>query len=123
MTVQGLLERPNIEGQVKRLHASGLSDGEIGRRLNYSRERIRQIRSDKDNHKRRPVEKKAFLRTSEVAKLIGADAKTIRRWADAGILPVIFRLGSRRDRHFLREDVEKFRVALKGLNSSPILWR
>ena len=47
-----------------------------------------------------------LLSTSEAADMLCVHPNTLRRWADANILRS-FRIGPRRDRRFLRTDVEQ----------------
>ena len=51
--------------------------------------------------------KDGMLTTSEVAHLLNIHVNTVRRWSDHGLLRV-YRLGSRGDRRFRREDIERF---------------
>ncbi len=108
------MDKEELREKIQKLHDKGFTDAEIGRRLNYSRERIRQIRKGMGNSRKVPIEKKALLRTGEAAQLLGVTEITIRRWADKGILPVAFRLGPREDRRFRRADIEKFKVRQKA---------
>jgi excisionase family DNA binding protein len=48
-----------------------------------------------------------MLTVSEVAYLLHVHPNTVRHWADGGLLNA-YRLGTRRDRRFKREDVEGF---------------
>ena len=48
-----------------------------------------------------------MLTTTEVAHLLHVHPNTVRQWANKGLLPV-YRLGTRGDRRFKREDVENF---------------
>jgi transcriptional repressor of dcmA and dcmR len=58
------------------------------------------------------------LATARVAELLGVSEATVRRWADAGLLPVQ-RLGPRRERRFRESDVEAFRNG-GGQHPSPL---
>ena len=49
----------------------------------------------------------AMLTTSEAASLLNVHANTIRRWSNQGILKA-YRIGSRSDRRFRREDIISF---------------
>jgi excisionase family DNA binding protein len=51
----------------------------------------------------KPTER--MLTTSEVAKILNVHINTVRRWSNQGSLPS-FRIGSRGDRRFRRDDVE-----------------
>ncbi len=48
-----------------------------------------------------------MLTTSEVAYLLNVHINTVRRWSNLGILQA-YRLGSRGDRRFRREDITNF---------------
>jgi excisionase family DNA binding protein len=55
------------------------------------------------NHK----EISPMLTTSEVARLLNVHINTVRRWSNQGTLKS-YRIGSRGDRRFRREDVTSF---------------
>lgn len=48
-----------------------------------------------------------MLTTSEVAHFLNVHINTVRRWSNLGILQA-YRLGSRGDRRFKREDIISF---------------
>ena len=48
-----------------------------------------------------------IMTTSEVAYFLRVHPNTVRHWTNKGLLPS-FRLGTRRDRRFRREDVDDF---------------
>ena len=98
-----------LRDKILELSEQGLTDAEIGRRLNYSREWIRQIRIGAGYPEKTPVEGKAVLSSGEVAKILGVGKLTVRRWADDGILPLACRVGPRQDRRFYRKDIEEFK--------------
>jgi excisionase family DNA binding protein len=56
-----------------------------------------------------------LLSTSEAADLLCVHPNTLRRWADANLLRS-FRIGPRRDRRFLRQDVEDHFTRTNGGN-------
>lgn len=51
--------------------------------------------------------KNSMLTTTDVAGLLNIHVNTVRRWSDYGILRV-YRIGSRGDRRFKREDIDSF---------------
>jgi excisionase family DNA binding protein len=48
-----------------------------------------------------------MLTTSEVARLLNVHINTVRRWSNQGVLKT-YRIGSRGDRRFHREDIVEF---------------
>jgi len=48
-----------------------------------------------------------MLTTSEVARILNLHINTIRRWSNQGILKA-YRIGSRGDRRFKKEDIYNF---------------
>jgi excisionase family DNA binding protein len=48
-----------------------------------------------------------MLTTSEVARLLNVHMNTVRRWSNQGVLKA-YRIGSRGDRRFRREDIVYF---------------
>lgn len=53
------------------------------------------------------VQSSGIMTTSEVAEFLRVHPNTVRHWTNKGLLPS-FRLGTRRDRRFRREDVDHF---------------
>ena len=49
----------------------------------------------------------SMLTTSEVARILSVHINTVRRWSNQGILKS-YRIGSRGDRRFRREDIDSF---------------
>lgn len=49
----------------------------------------------------------AMLTVGDVARLLNVHINTVRRWSNQGILKA-YRIGSRGDRRFLREDIASF---------------
>ncbi|MBA7691354.1 hypothetical protein ES703_99897 [subsurface metagenome] len=94
--------------EIVKLRQTGLTYAEIGHRLGISKERVRQIlKGPPPPHK--PAGK-VMLNVSDVSQLLGIHVNTVRRWAQRGILKA-YRIGSRGDRRFQREDIDNF---LKG---------
>jgi len=48
-----------------------------------------------------------MLTTSDVARILNLHINTIRRWSNQGILKA-YRIGSRGDRRFKKEDIDEF---------------
>ncbi|HEX78803.1 MAG TPA: helix-turn-helix domain-containing protein [Dehalococcoidia bacterium] len=48
-----------------------------------------------------------MLTTSEVARILNLHINTIRKWSNQGILKA-YRIGSRGDRRFKKEDIDNF---------------
>ncbi len=88
----------------------GLSDAEIGRRLGISRERVRQIRKGNPKPQKPALPPTPMLTTNDLARILGLHPNTVRRWSNQGLLKA-YRIGSRGDRRFRREDIDDF---LKG---------
>ena len=49
-----------------------------------------------------------YLTSAEGARVLGVSPKTLNRWADAGLVPIIVTLGGHR--RFERDDLEKVAV-------------
>ncbi len=88
--------------EVVELRKAELSYAEIGRRLGISRERVRQIATEKPSPQKASG---AMLTTSGVAQLLGLHPNTVRHWSENGILKS-YRIGPRHDRRFRRQDVD-----------------
>jgi excisionase family DNA binding protein len=52
-------------------------------------------------------EVRPFLKVSEAADLLHVHVNTLRRWSDAGLVES-YRIGSRGDRRYMREDLVRF---------------
>lgn len=93
--------------EVHRLRRTGLTYAEIGRHLHISRERVRQLATVNPPRQKLDIMSRPTLTPGEVARLLGVHPGTVRKWADRGLLRS-FRVGPRRDRRFLRDDVLSF---------------
>ena len=49
----------------------------------------------------------SMLTTSDVARILNVHINTVRRWSNQGILKS-YRIGSRGDRRFKKEDIDRF---------------
>ena len=98
--------------EVVRLAETGLTYAEIGRRVGITRERVRQIL--KPRPQRPDLLSKVMLTTRDVGQLLGLHPNTVRRWSTKGVLKS-YRISSRGDRRFKREDIDDF---LKGGESA-----
>ena len=58
-----------------------------------------------------------MLTVREVARLLHIHSNTVRRWSDQGIIRA-YRIGSRGDRRFRREDITAFLLDLKTNNGN-----
>ena len=103
--------------EIKTMRKAGLSYAKIGRRYGISGERVCQILKGKTRPPEVPLEKKLFLKPSDVASILNLHSSTVRRWSKKGILKA-YRIGPRGDRRFLREDVH---ALLKKGTSEPII--
>lgn len=106
MTIKSLERRV----EALKLRETGLTYAEIGRRWGISVERVRQIVKGNPKRKKDKPDFEGLLTTTEAARLLHIHANTARRWNDKGILKS-YRIGSRGDRRFLKEDINNF---LKG---------
>jgi excisionase family DNA binding protein len=82
-------------------------DGSDDLRLGMSRERPRQIVKGSPTPQKPDLRSKAMLTISDVARLLNVHINTVRRWSNQGILKS-YRISSRGDRRFRREDVDGF---------------
>jgi len=60
----------------------------------------------------------AMLTTSEVAHLLHVHINTVRRWSDRGLIKA-YRISSRGDRRFRREDIAHFLAELTLNKGDP----
>ena len=91
--------------EILAMREASLSYKAIGRKFGISRERVRQIINS--------IEKKPSnytgrhsLTTGDVARILNIHPNTVRRWANNGTLKA-YRIGSRHDRRFKREDIDR----------------
>jgi excisionase family DNA binding protein len=93
--------------EVVRLRETGLTYAEIGRRLGVSKQRVSQILKPKPKQKPKRSRPVVMLAIRDVSSLLGVHANTVRRWSDRGLIRA-YRITSRGDRRFRREEVYRF---------------
>ncbi|MBA7649077.1 hypothetical protein ES703_56871 [subsurface metagenome] len=108
-------------GEVISLRKTGLTYAEIGRRLGLTKERIRQIVKGKAAAKKKATRNNpdALLTTAQVAEHLNVHVNTVRRWSNKGILET-YRIGSRGDRRFRRQDVDKLLLKKSSAGTSDL---
>jgi excisionase family DNA binding protein len=84
----------------------GISYAEIGRKLGLSRERVRQIISNRQVGSR-ILPDNQMLTVAEASRLLHVHGNTLRRWNEQGILPC-YRVGARGDRRYRLTDLLDF---------------
>jgi len=93
--------------EIVKLREAGLTYAEIGRRLDISKQRVKQIVKVVPKPPKYNLNSKVMLTTADTAYLLGVRGNTVRRWSDQGILKA-YRVSPRGDRRFKREDIDKF---------------
>ncbi len=108
--VRQILKSRARRDKIIELRKSGLTYAKIGSRFGISKERVRQIltpKPPKPAPQKPTLESKVMLTTGDVAQFLGLHTNTVRRWNAKGILKS-YRISSRGDRRFRREDVDGF---------------
>jgi len=59
---------------------------------------------------------KYMLTVNEVSQILHIHSNTVRRWANQGILKT-YRVNSRGDRRFVREDIDRFLARFNAKNN------
>ncbi len=72
--------------EIVRLRKTGLSYAKIGRRLEISRERVRQFFKGEPTSEKPVLRYKVMLTAGDVVSLFGVHINTVRRWGDGGII-------------------------------------
>ena len=93
--------------EIVELTQAGLTYGQIASKLGISKERVRQIFKGQLPPHKPAMDDKVMLSVSDVSQLLGIHVNTVRRWCQKGVLTA-YRIGSRGDRRFRREDVDNF---------------
>jgi len=107
--VRNALSMPLEAGhdEIVKLRKAGQTYEKIGRRFGISKQRAWQILKGKPS--RKPSQEKpapdGMLTGREVAQLLNLHINTVRRWSNLGRLKA-YRINSRGDRRFRREDVD-----------------
>ncbi len=104
---KGLVKSKPRRDEAVRLREAGLTYAKIGSRFGISKERVRQVLKGKPISQKPALDSKVMLTTSDVAQLLGLHSNTVRRWEDKGVLRA-YRVSSRGDRRFRREDIDGF---------------
>ena len=99
-----IIKDQSRHNEVNKMRKSGLTYAKIGCRLGISGERVRQIIKGNPRPPKVPLEKKLFLKLSDVARILNLHTNTIRFWSKKGVLKA-YRVGPRGDRRYLRKDV------------------
>ena len=102
---EGVME--NMRGKVQELSLAALSEAAIAKKLGISKQRVSQILHPRPKKEKPSLDSKIMLRTGDAAQFLGVHVNTVRRWSEKGMLRT-YRLGTRSDRRFRREDLEKF---------------
>lgn len=97
----------NRHDEVVKLRETGVTYAEVGHRLGITKQRVGQILKPKPRLQKPDLQSKVMLTTRDVAHLLGVHNNTVRRWSNKGILKS-YRISSRGDRRFKREDVDDF---------------
>jgi excisionase family DNA binding protein len=105
--------------EILALRDAGFTYASIGRHYDISRERVRQIVTVKALRPKPDLRSKPTLTPAEVARLLGVHTGTVRKWANRGLLRS-FRVGSRRDRRFRREDIVSFMNGEESASTSAV---
>ena len=98
----------SMHEDVIQLRKTGLTYAEIGRLLNISRERVRQITIGRSTTRKEPPPRNDpdfLLSPAQAARLLNVHVSTLRRWGKKGIIETS-RIGPRGDRRFRQHDVE-----------------
>ena len=97
----------NTHDEVVKLRETGATYAEVGHRLGITKQRVGQILKPKPRLQEPDLQSKVMLTTRDVAHLLGVHNNTVRRWSNKGILRA-YRISSRGDRRFRREDLDSF---------------
>jgi len=99
--------------EVVKLRESGLTYAAIGSRFGISKERVRQILNENPAQQKPTPDPDGMLTARETARFLNVHINTVRRWSNKGTLKA-YRICSRGDRRFRREDVDALLKGGKG---------
>ena len=99
--------------EVVKLRESGLTYAAIGSRFGISKERVRQILNENPAQQKPTPDPDGMLTARETARFLNVHINTVRRWSNRGTLKA-YRICSRGDRRFRREDVDALLKGGKG---------
>ena len=91
--------------EIVKLRKAGQTYEKIGRRFGISRERVRQILNENPAQQKPTPDPDGMLTARETARFLNVHINTVRRWSNRGTLKA-YRICSRGDRRFRREDVD-----------------
>ena len=97
----------NTHDEVVKLRETGATYAKVGQQLGITKQRVGQILKPKPRRQKADLQSKVMLTTRDVAHLLGLHANTVRRWSNQGLVKS-YRIGSRGDRRFKREDIDDF---------------
>jgi len=99
--------------EIVKLRKAGQTYDKIGGRFGISKERVRQILNENPAQQKPTPDPDGMLTARDVACLLNIHINTVRRWSNKGTLKV-YRICSRGDRRFRREDVVALLKGGKG---------
>jgi len=99
--------------EIVKLRKAGQTYEKIGSRFGISKERVRQILNENPAQQKPTPAPDGMLTGREVAQLLNLHINTVRRWSNLGRLKT-YRINSRGDRRFRREDVVAILKGGKG---------
>ncbi|UCG54554.1 MAG: MEDS domain-containing protein, partial [Dehalococcoidia bacterium] len=99
------------------MKSNDLSYAKIGSKMGISRQRAHQLLNEKIKYRSIFND---MLTSTEAATRLRVHVNTLRRWSNEDLLPV-YRIGSRGDRRFKTEDIEKFVLKTRQKQAKNII--
>ena len=93
--------------QVIQMRKAGLTYAKIGLAFGISKQWARQLVKGGPVSRKPDLSSRVMLTTADVARFLGLHPNTVRRWSNKGLLKS-YRISTRGDRRFRREDVDGF---------------